>query len=483
MSGPDSGGAILAVDQGTSSTKALVVAPDGSVLAVAQVAVHPKPVGDDGVEQDPAELYESVVEAGRRALASSGVDVVTIGFANQGETVMAWDRTTGDPLAPALSWQDRRSAAICADLSAHADRLLELTGLPLDPYFAGPKVRWLREHGIADGVVTTTDTWLLHRLTGAFVTDVTTASRTALLDLTRREWSAEACELFGVDPDLLPDVVGCTATVGHTYAFGPSLPVTGLAVDQQAALYGEGCLRPGDSKCTYGTGAFLLANAGPGRPRSTHGLSASVGWDDRGDIVYCLDGQLYTVGSMVDWLVGRRLLAGPADLDPVASSVPDAGGVVCVPALAGLGAPYWTPQARASFEGVSLATTDAHLVRAVVDGIAGQVALLAQAAAADLGEAIGLLRVDGGLTASRVLMQTQADLLQAPVEVYPSPHATALGVAQLARRGLGEPVVPVTVPGERYEPRIGADEAAARLDRLAASISRAIEATPSGGDR
>ncbi len=474
------GGNILAVDQGTSSTKALVVGPDGTVLATAQAPVQPLAVGDGGVEQDPAELFDSIVAAGRAALAQAGVEVIAIGFANQGETVMAWDRGSGAPLAPALSWQDRRSATVCADLAPHADRLADLTGLPLDPYFVGPKVVWLREHVTRDGVVTTTDSWLLHRLTGAFVTDVTTASRTALMDLDERQWSAEACGLFGVDPGRLPEIVTCTTDIGTTDAFGPTLPVTGLAVDQQAALYGEGCLQTGDSKCTYGTGAFLLANAGPTAKRSTHGLSASVGWVDGESVAYCLDGQLYTVGSIVDWLIRLGLIAAPADVDRIGAGVPDAGGVVCVPALAGLGAPYWAPDAKASLEGLTLGTTSAHIVRAAVDGIAGQVALLARAAAADLGGSIGTLRVDGGLTRSRLLMQTQADLLQAPVEVFASPHATALGVAQLARNGLEPGTAAHGTGGERYDPMISADEAQTRLAGMEAAIARVIATAAAG---
>jgi glycerol kinase len=475
-------GNVLAIDQGTSSTKALVVAPDGSVLASAEAAVRPAAVGAGGMEQDPAQLYDSVVDAGRRAVAAAGVDVVAIGLANQGETVMAWDRDNGEPHAAALSWQDRRSAAICTRLAAHSTRLTALTGLPLDPYFVGPKVLWLRENVTTAGVVTTTDSWLIHRLTGAYVTDVSTASRTALMDLDTRQWSAEACALFGVDPATLPEIVSCTTNIGTTKVFGGELPVTGLAVDQQAALYGEGCVRVGEAKCTYGTGAFLLANAGAEPRRSTHGLSASVAWDDGGAVAYCLDGQLYTVGSTITWLTDLGLLTTAADLDRLGGSVPDTGGVTCIPALAGLGAPYWLPDARGSIEGLSLATTAAHLVRAALVGIAAQVALLARATAQDLGTPIETLRVDGGLTQSRLLMQTQADLLQAPVEVFASPHATALGVAEFARSGtasFAHSSSPEVVTGERYEPIISADEAASTIAGMEAAIARVIESEQS----
>lgn len=477
---------VLAIDQGTSSTKAAVVSADGSMIGFAEAPVRPRPVGDGGMEQDPAELFDSVVLAGRRAVEQAGTAIAAIGLANQGETVLAWDRQTGDPLGAALSWQDRRSAGICDRLASHAERLQAVTGLPLDPYFVGPKLVWLRENVSQAGVATTTDAWLLHRLTGAYVTDVTTASRTLLLDLEGRRWSAEAAEIFGVRVDQLPAVVGCTDPVGTTAAFGSGqVPITGTAVDQQAALFGEGCRSAGDAKCTYGTGAFLLVNAGPSPKWSEHGLSASVAWDDRGDVAYCLDGQVYAVGSMVGWLVDLGLLRSPADLDALAGSVPDPGGVTCVPALAGLGAPHWSAPARAAFEGLSLGTTAAHLVRAALEGTAAQVALLARAAAADVGTGLGSLRVDGGLTRSRLLMQIQADLLQAPIEVFSSPHATLLGVAELARRGAAghvadERAAVVDAPGPRYEPQIGAEEAAARLAEARAAMERAVQRIATG---
>ncbi len=451
-----------------------MVAPDGSVLASAESIVRPSQVAGGGVEQNPTELYDSVVQAGRRALAESGAQVLAIGLANQGETVLAWDRHNGDPLSTALSWQDRRSAGICDRLAPYAERLQLLTGLPLDPYFVAPKLVWLRENLTDAGVATTTDAWLVHRLTSSYVTDVTTASRTGLLDLDQRQWSTEACELFGVSAADLPEIVSCTTAVGTTEVFGGRIPVTGLAVDQQAALFGEGCLRPGDAKCTYGTGAFLLANSGSQPRRSGYGLSASVAWDAAGDVAYCLDGQLYTVGSMVDWLIGLGVLRDADDLDRLGASVPDAGGVIVVPALAGLGAPYWQPNARASIDGLTLSSTRAHLIRAALEGIAASVVLLVRATEQDLNASIGVLRVDGGLTRSRLLMQLQADLLQRPVEVFASPHATGLGVAALARLGSGDMEPPTLTAGQRYEPAIDSDEAAARLDAMEAAVARVI---------
>ena len=305
-----------------------------------------------------------------------------------------------------------------------------------------------------------------------------------VLDLESRRWSDEAAGIFGLEATDLPEVVGCATPVGMTTAFGPPLPITGLAVDQQAALVGEGCLAAGQAKCTYGTGAFLLITTGPTPRRSTHGLSASVAWEVPGSVAYCLDGQSYTAGAAVSWLVSMGLLAAAEDLDRVATSVAGSSGVIMVPALAGLGAPYWRPAATGTLEGLDLHSSPAHVVRATLEGLAAQVAVLATTAADDLGGPLIELRVDGGLTHSAFLMQHQADLLQIPVEVFASAHATALGVAALARLGLeggvGPPLVPSSEPAARYEPRMGADEAAERLHRFAAATARALAASSEG---
>jgi glycerol kinase len=468
---------LLAIDQGTSATKAVVFGDDRETLASVEVAVTPRAVPGGGVEQDPEQLWDSVCAAGRDAIARAGGSVTAVGFANQGETVLAWDRGTGRPLSSAISWQDRRAATICADLASHAEQLTGTTGLPLDPYFAAPKMAWLRRHVTGEGVVTTSDAWLVHRLTGAFVTDVTTASRTMLLDLGRRAWSADACAAFGLDGEDLPLVVGSAQEIGRTDAFGPPLALSGLSVDQQAALVGEHCLEPGESKCTYGTGAFLLANAGARPFTSSAGLAVSVAWQLGADAAYCIDGQVYAAGAAVAWLCRWGLLARAEDLDRVAGSVRDGGGVTVVPALSGLGAPWWRPDALASIEGIGPGTEPAHVVRATVEGLAAQVTLLARATATDLGRPLAVLRVDGGLTRSRVLMQTQADLLQVPVEVASSPHATAAGVAALARLGAGDgralvDVIPPARARTVYEPTITAAEADERLGRVERAVAR-----------
>jgi glycerol kinase len=465
---------VLAIDQGTSSTKALVVADGGQVLGEGNARVHPRAGEHGAVEQDPDELLQSMLAAGNAAIAAAGVSVEAVGVANQGETVLRWDRESGKPFGPALSWQDRRAVTVTRELERDAERLTEITGLPLDPYFAAPKMTWLRREQGDEGVVTTVDAWLNQRLAGAFVTDAATASRTMLLDLASTSWSDEACAFFGLDPAEQPEIVDCDATVGETDAFSETLPITGLAVDQQAALFAESCFEAGEAKCTYGTGAFILATAGEDVPRSEARLAVCVAWRLGGTTTYCLDGQVYSAGSAVSWLQELDLISEAADLDRIGAS---GDTVVFVPSLAGLGAPFWAPEARGGWLGLSLATSRDDLVGALIWGIAAQVASLAKAMEGDIGRPLERLRVDGGLTRSSALMQAQADLLQAPVEVYPSPDATALGVGALARLGGGgaakTPAAAVGdwSPAATFEPRLDAAEAEERLARWEAAAN------------
>ncbi|MGW3726307.1 FGGY family carbohydrate kinase [Streptomyces sp. NPDC000851] len=476
-------GPVLAVDQGTSGTKALVVCPERGVIGTGFAAVRPRFLPGGLVEVDPAELYDSVVDAGRRALAEAREPVVALGLANQGETVLAWDPGTGRPLTDALVWQDRRAEPVCAELAPHEDELRQLTGLPVDPYFAAPKMAWIRRNRTREGVVTTSDAWLVHRLTGACVTDAATAGRTQLLDLDRVQWSPRALDLYGLSGERLPDVVDTAGPVGTTTAFGPRIPLTGLIVDQQAALLAQHITEPGGAKCTYGTGAFLLAHTGDTPRRGSSGLVSCVAWRLAGRTAYCLDGQVYTAASAVRWLTDLGVIKGAADLDPVGASVPDSGGVTFVPALAGLAAPWWRGDLRGSLTGLGLDTTPGHVVRALCEGLAAQVVDLADAAATDLGSPPAALRVDGGLTRSTLLMQTQADLLQLPVEVSALPDATALGVGVLARLG-AEPgltvaeALPDWKPAAVYEPRITADEAAERLAAFRRAVAALLDGTP-----
>ncbi len=472
---------VLAVDQGTSATKAIVVADDGTPVAEATAPVHPQAGPAGAVEQDPLELLASIERAGREAIAAAGVPVEAVALGNQGETVLRWDPRTGEPLGPAISWQDRRAVAVTDGLADAEAELVALTGLPLDPYFAAPKQAWLRRRDGNGGVITTIDAWVNHRLAGVAVTDAATASRTMLLDLEAGTWSARACELFGLDADALPPVVACDEPIGTTTAFGPPLPVTGLAVDQQAALLAERCTEPGEAKCTYGTGAFILANAGTARPRSASRLAACVAWRAAGETVYCLDGQSYTAGAAVSWLRSIGLLGAAAELDGRCGAASPAGErPVFVPALAGLGAPHWAPGAQGAWLDLTLATSGDDLVAAVAWGIAAQIALLGRAMAVDVGVPLRALRVDGGLSRSDWLLQAQADLLQVPVDRYPSADATALGLAALARLGAGAvtsvaAAVPAWQPAATFEPRIGPDEAAAQLARFDAAAQLVAE--------
>lgn len=472
---------VLAIDQGTSGTKAIVVDESGTVLALAEETVRPQYLADGAVEQSPEELLESVLVAGRRAIAEAGVPIEVISMANQGETVLAWDPETGKPLTTALVWQDSRAQSVCDRLRNHSGVIFQRSGLVLDPYFSAPKMTWIREHLTRDGVVTTSDSWLLHRLTGEFVTDVSTASRSLIMDLDSREWDGELLGLFDLGGEALPRITACDELIGSTNAFGDAIPVGGVIVDQQAALLAEGCLDVGEAKCTYGTGAFLLMNSGAMAPRSTHGLTTSVAWTIRGESKYCIDGQVFTAASAIRWLQELGLIADARDIDT--SSTADSGGVSFVPALAGLAAPWWRADAKAAFIGLSLATERGQLIRAVLEGIAAQIADLAAACAADLGSPLASLRVDGGLTRSAALMQAQADILQLPIEIYPSAHATALGAAALGRLAIrpreSVPAIDWT-PEHVYEPRWSADRAADFMGNWRAAIERML---PVEGER
>ncbi len=451
---------VLGIDQGTSGTKAIVVDTDDGVVGVAEIPVHPRYLEGGGVEQDPNELLESVLTAGRAAVAQAARPIEAVSLANQGETVLAWDRRTGLPLTTAMVWQDRRAEDLCAELAGHADMLAARTGLVLDPYFSAPKMAWLRRNVQAGGVVTTSDTWLLHRLTGAFVTDATTASRSLLVELGTRDWDPQLLSVFGLGAEDLPAIVGNDEIIGTTTAFGADIPVGGIVVDQQAALLAQACLQSGMAKCTLGTGAFLLANTGSAAVRSTAGLTSSVAWRIGGEDTFCVDGQVYTAASAVRWLSGLGIIGGPEELDSVAAA--DAGAVLCVPALAGLAAPRWKPNAKAALSGMTLSTERGHVVLAALQGIAAQVAELVGAIDVDTPTPLGRLRVDGGLTRSEVLMQACADIVGVPVDVYPSPHATALGAAALARLSLNpgqvlDGVVGDWTPSASYEPRWSSD--------------------------
>jgi len=470
---------VLAIDQGTSGTKAIVVDHDGSVVSDAEETVRPSYFADGRVEQDPMALLESVLAAGHRALSAAGGGVDAVALANQGETVLVWDPDTGSPLTPALVWQDNRAAEICGELAPRRDEIAAATGLVLDPYFSAPKMTWIRRHLTREGVVTTSDTWLIHRLTGEFVTDVTTASRSLVLDLDSVTWSPPLLEMFGLADERLPRLVASDEIAGSTAIFGSEVPVVGLLVDQQSALLAQNCRDAGDTKCTYGTGAFLLTSTGALPARSQSGLTTSVASRLRGETTYCLDGQVYTAASAVRWLIDLGILERADDLDAIAGASGPRDDVMFVPALAGLAAPWWRSDATASLSGMTLATGRADVVGAVLGGIAAQVVDLLAVVAADIGRPVERLRVDGGLTRSRVLMQAQADLAQVSLDVYPSPHATALGVAAAACIGLDparsiDDVLGGRGPVATFEPQWSADRAGDYLMRWRKAVARAI---------
>ncbi|GAA3889891.1 FGGY family carbohydrate kinase [Leifsonia kafniensis] len=471
---------VLAIDQGTSGTKAIV--HDGeSILAVVEVPVRPHYRSGGLVEIDAHTLLDSVLESGRRAVAEAGnppIDMVSL--ANQGESVLAWDQESGQPLSQTIIWQDKRAQPICDELFESSAAISATTGLVLDPYFSAPKMTWLRRNQTKDGVVTTTDSWLVHQLTGEFVTDATTASRSLVFGLDSGEWDADMLRLFRLDDEALPRIVRNDEVVGTTSAFGGSIPVGGLIVDQQAALLAQNCLSAGDLKCTFGTGAFLLGNVGQAPLRSAHGLSTSVAWSFADGQSYCLDGQSLTMGSAVRWMVAAGLLSAPDALD--AECGESTNGAVFVPGLAGFAAPRWETDARGAFVGLSLETEKHHLIRAVVEGLAAQVTELVHCLERDAGTPIRRLNVDGGATRSRALMQAQADLLQIPIDCFPSAHATVLGTAAAARlsldpgRALGE-VVTSWTPSMSYEPRWQPD----RADEVRSAWDQAVLATTSLG--
>jgi glycerol kinase len=468
---------VLAIDQGTSGTKAIVVSEGGAVLGIGEEPVRPTYLNGGGVEQDPAQLLSSVLAAGHRAIAAAGEPVTAISIANQGETVLIWDPETGAPLSPAVVWQDRRAEAFCRSKSGEKDWMAQRTGLVLDSYFSAPKMHWLRHNATTDGVITTSDTWLVHQMTGEFVTDAATASRSLLTDLDTMTWDPQLLDLFNLTGERLPNIVANDAVVGSTDAFGSKAIVGGLIVDQQAALLAQRCLTPGTAKCTFGTGVFLLANVGPHGVRPTSGLTCSLAWNLRGASAYCVDGQSYTAASAIRWIQDLGLIAAPSDLDVVAAE--DSRGTLFVPALAGLAAPWWRSDATASFIGMTLSTNRSHMVAAVLEGLAAQTAELVSAIEGDLSAPLSTLRVDGGLTRSRRLMQATADLTGIPIEVYPSSHATALGAAACGRMAADPTLsvadaVPDWTAATTYHPQWSADRAADFRFRWRAAITATL---------
>src|SRR5580704_9299042 len=446
---------VLAIDAGTTGVTALIVTDQGTLAGRGYQEFRQYFPQPGWVEHLPEGIWQATLAACSQALAAAGSPAVScVGITNQRETAVLWDRATLAAPRRAIVWQDRRTAAICSRLrSAGAEqRVAELTGLRIDPYFTATKLTWLAENepamwaGVTDGsvVVGTVDSYLIARLTGGrlHVTDDSNASRTLLFDIEAGQWSTEMCSLFGVPPHALPEVVASTGVVGHTdptVFLGLSVPIAGIAGDQQAALFGQACFEPGAAKCTYGTGSFVLVNTGSQVVRSAAGLLSTVAWMSPSEgLTYALEGSVFVTGAAIQWLRdGLGLLDDAAQSEALARSVPDSGGVVFVPALTGLGAPDWDPDARGAVFGLTRGTTRAHLVRATLDAIAFEVRDVADLMAAEAWPAGSVLRVDGGASANDLLMQLQADQLQVAVERPVVAETTALGAAFLAGLGTG----------------------------------------------
>lgn len=485
---------ILGIDHGTTRTKVLALDPEMRV--VAQFAselpqIYPQP---GWVEQRPAEILRVTTEAIAGCLGAlpASATVSAVGLANQGETVVVWDRRTGEPVYNAIVWQDRRTADECAALAqaGAGERVHQLTGLYLDPYFSATKIRWILEHipegrrraEAGDLLIGTTDTWLLWNLSHRQLhyTDVTTASRTLLFNLSTLSWDAELLDLFGIPPAGLAQVSGCADATGDIFLPGRAapVPVMGLMVDQQAALFGHACLTEGMAKVTYGTGTFALMNLGRTPKLSSQGLVTTVAWDVPGERAYAFDGGIYTTGAAVQWLVeGLGILSAVEESSRIAQSVPDNGGVFLVPALAGLAAPFWDTGARGLMIGMTRATTRAHIVRATLEGIAFRVRDVLTAMQTDAEIPIRMLRVDGGPAQNSFLMQFQSDILNVPIQVAATGETTARGAGLLAGLGFGwwtlQDISQSWRAAAIYEPAMDEDQRAVLYMRWQDAVQRA----------
>ena len=446
---------ILALDQGTTSSRAIVFDHHGLIRAVAQrefEQIFPRP---GWVEHDAEEIWATQLAVAREAIEEAGLsadDVAAIGITNQRETTVVWDRETGWPIHHAIVWQDRRTSDFCGALKAEGHEALfrERTGLVLDPYFSGTKVRWLLDHvegarakaAAGELAFGTIDAWLVWNLTGGrvHVTDPSNASRTLLFNIHTGDWDDELLGILDVPRSLLPEVRSSSEVYGETAGglFDAAIPIAGIAGDQQAALFGQLCTKPGMVKNTYGTGCFMLMNTGTEAVPSKNNLLTTVAWAREGRTEYALEGSIFIAGAVVQWLRdGLGLIDSASEVEALAASVPDNGGVYLVPAFAGLGAPHWDPYARGAILGLTRGTTAAHLARAALEGIAFQVADVLEAMEADAGIRLAELRVDGGASKNDLLLQFQADLLRVPVVRPKVLETTALGAAYLAGLAVG----------------------------------------------
>ncbi len=480
---------ILALDQGTTSSRALVFDRRGAVVGLGQQEFRQHYPEPGWVEHDAQDIWRTQIETAREALRNAGIsaaDVAALGITNQRETTVLWERASGRPVAPAIVWQDRRSAGICDRLrqQGHAERFRDLTGLELDAYFSGTKLAWLLENkaGLRERAERgelafgTIDSWLVWNLTGGAVhsIDISNASRTLMLDLQRRDWSDEMLAALDIPRALLPEIAPSSGVIGKTLPelLGGAIPIAGVAGDQQAATFGQACFEPGMAKNTYGTGCFLLMNVGERPVASTQRLLSTIGWtlaDGRTD--HALEGSVFVAGAAIQWLRdGLKLIERADQVEALAASVADTDDVFLVPAFTGLGAPHWDPYARGTLVGLTRGTTRAHIARAALESIALQSADLMRAMRADSPTELTELRVDGGAARNDLLMQMQADLLGVPVVRPRIAESTALGAAGLAGLAVGywsglDEIAAQWQAERRFEPAWSADQREARLAR------------------
>ncbi|GBF06647.1 glycerol kinase, glpK [Deinococcus aerius] len=486
---------ILALDQGTTSSRAIVFDREGGVRSAAQKEFTQRFPRPGWVEHDPLEIWSTQSGVAQEAMTRAGLraaDIAAIGITNQRETVIVWDRRTGEPVYPAIVWQDRRTAGLCEELRArgHENTFREKTGLLLDAYFSGTKVRWILDHvegararaERGDLAFGTVDSWLVYHLTGGelHLTDATNASRTLLYNIHTGDWDDELLGLLDVPRALLPEVRSSSEVYGTTAEglFGARIPIAGIAGDQQAATFGQACLTPGMAKNTYGTGCFMLMNTGPGAVPSANRLLTTVAWQLGGERTYALEGSVFVAGAVVQWLRdGLGIIRESGEVEALATSVPSSGGVVLVPAFVGLGAPYWDPYARGTLVGMTRGTTAAHIARAALESIAYQSADLLAAMGQDSHAPLRELRVDGGASTNNLLMQFQADLLGLPVVRPRVTETTALGAASLAGLAVGywQDTGDITRRWQVdrvFEPRMEEAERGERLHRWRRAVER-----------
>jgi glycerol kinase len=491
---------LLALDQGTSSSRSIVFDAQGRIVAMAQKELtqhYPQP---GWVEHDPAEIWETQLATARQALASAGLnarDVRAVGITNQRETTVVWNRRTGQPIHRAIVWQDRRTEPLCAQLREQGltETVRQRTGLVIDAYFSGTKIRWLLDHVAGarqlaeDGELAfgTVDSWLVWQLTGGAVhaTDVSNASRTLLFDVHRNQWDSTLMQALNIPASLMPRVMPSSALYGEVVPglLGQAIPIGGVAGDQQSALFGQACFKAGMVKNTYGTGCFMLMHTGTSFQTSHNGLISTSAAQIDARPQFALEGSVFVGGAVVQWLRdGLRAIASSSEVQALAESVPDAGGVVVVPAFTGLGAPYWKPDARGTITGLTRGSTVAHIARAALESIAFQSAALLQAMDRDLRSAgaagVSEMRVDGGACVNDLLMQFQADLLGIPVVRPAVTETTALGAAYLAGLSTGvyhgtDELANLWQTERRFEPRLASGEAQALMERWEHAVRQA----------